>query len=254
MNVRTLLVLSTLVPASAMAQSTALYVTNGDAARLARVQGGAVTTSTTHVRAYPIAVRNTIWLGDYNGAQPNSIEYSLNGIATGNTALYTPVFAVDGAVNGNTNYQLGNAFNSTATVYSANFNWTGQTAMFNVSGQDLVGITFDTVNGTLWISDRNNIYQYSLAGNLLGQFAHQSGRGSLAYEAVTDTLWYVPNGANNIDQYSKAGAFLGSVSTPGLASNNWGAEFANTVVPEPASFAALGLGLIALRRRKRKAA
>lgn len=253
MKLKNVLPLLVALPASSFAQSTALYVTDGDSARLARVQGGAVTTSTTHVRGYPIAVRNTIWIGDYNGNQPNAIEYALNGAPTGNFAPYSPVFAVDGAVNGNTNYQLGNAFNSTATVYSANFNWTGQAAMFNVSGQDLVGITFDTVNGTLWISDRNNIYQYGLGGNLIGQFAHQSGRGSLAYEAATDTLWYVPNGANFIDQYSKAGTFLGSVSTPGLSSNNWGAEFAN-VVPEPASFAALGLGLLALRRRKKMSA
>ncbi len=233
---------------AALAQTDPLYVTNGDSARLARVQGGVVTTSTTHVRGYPIAVRNTIWIGDYNGAQPNSIEYTLAGVPTGNTTPYTPVFAVDGAVNGNTNYQLGNAFSGSATVYSANADWSGQTPMFNVAGSDLVGITYDAVGGSLFISDRSNIYEYDLAGNLLGQFAHTSGRGSLAWEPSTDTLWYVPNGANNIDQYSKTGSFLGSVSTPGLASNNWGAEF---VVPEPATMMLLAAGSLILARRRR---
>jgi hypothetical protein len=247
-----LIILGVLAPSAALAQTSALYVTDGDSARLARVQGGVVTTSSTHVRGYPIAVRNTIWIGDYNGAQPNAIEYTLAGAATGNTALYTPVFAVDGASNGNINYQLGNAFNTSATVYSANANWTNQAAMFTVQGTDLVGITFDNVNGTLWISDQNNIYQYGLGGNLISQFAHQSGRGSLAYEAATDSLWYVTQGSDTIGHYSKAGAFLGNVNAPGLSSNNWGAEFAS--VPEPGTVAVLAIGALALLRRRRKSA
>ncbi len=217
--------LGTLAPSAALAQTSALYVTDGDSARLARVQGGVVTITSTHVRGYAIAVRNTIWIGDYNGNQPNSIEYTLAGVATGNTTLYTPVFAVDGAVNANTNYQLGNAFTTNATVYMANANWSNPVPLFNVQGQDLVGITFDNVSGSLWISDVNQIYNYGLAGNLISQFAHSSGRGCLAYEPSSDTLWYVPNSADHIDQYSKTGTFLGSVSTPGLSSNNWGAEF-----------------------------
>ncbi len=237
-----------LLASAALAQTDVLYVTDGDSARLARVEEGAVTVTRTHVRGYPIAVRNTIWIGDYNGGQPNAIEYDLNGVATGNTAPYTPVFAVDGASGEEENYQLGNAFSGNATVYSAGLNWTGQTPLFNVQGSDLVGITYDGVNDSLWISDRSNIYQYGLGGNLISQFAHSSGRGCLAWEPSTDTLWYVRNGSDTIDQYSKTGMQLASITVPGLASNNWGAEF---VVPEPATMMLLAAGSLILARRRR---
>ncbi len=214
------------VASAAMGQTDTLYVTDGDSARLAIVQGGVLQAiRTTHIRGYPIAVRGTIWIGDYNGAQPNSIEYDLAGFPTGGSVPYTPVNAVDGAVNGDTNYQLGRAFSTNAAVYSANANWSGQQPMFNVAGTDLVGITFDGVSGNLWVSDRNSIYQYGLGGNLISQFAHSSGRGCIAWEPSTDTIWYVRNGSNQIDQYSKTGSLLQSLTVTGLASNNWGAEF-----------------------------
>jgi len=213
--------------AAALAQTDTLYVTNGDGARLAIVQGGTLqSVMTTYVRAYPIAVRDTIWIGDYNGNSPNSAEYDLAGNPTGNTAPYNPVLAVDGAVNGSTNYELGNAFGTTGTVYSADADWQNETAMFNAPGNDVVGITFDSVAGTIWVSDQNNLYEYDTVGNLVSKFAHSSGRGCIAYEPSTDTIWYVTNGTDTITQYAKTGAKLQTLNVTGLASNNWGAEFA----------------------------
>lgn len=233
-----------------------LYVTDGDSARLAIVSGTSASISSTYVRGYPLAVRDTIWIGDYSAGN-DAREYDLNGNATGNTAAYTPVQGVDGAANGSTNYTLGNAFSSNATIYSANSDWTGMTSMFNVSGDDLVGITFDSMLNSLWISDKNSIYQYSTSGSLLSQFTHSSGRGSLAYEVSSDTLWYVQNGSNSIFQYSKNGALLDNVSISGLASNNWGAEFSaeTTAVPEPTSIVLLALGIagIGFSRKKKTA-
>lgn len=232
-----------------------LYVTNGDAQRLAAVNGNTVTVTNTYTLAYPLAVRNTIWIGAYSTNGP-AREYTLAGVATGNTAAYSPVFGVDGATNGNTNYTLGNAFSSSSTIYSANADWSGATAMFNVSGSDLVGITFDNAAGTLWVSDMNTMYQYTLGGALVSSFAHVGGRGSLAYEGATDTLWYVTNGSDTIRQYGKNGVLLDTVNAAGLASNNWGAEFAQiavqTRVPEPGSLALLALGLAGAAFARRK--
>jgi len=221
------LALSTLLAATAGAQTSTLYVTDGDSSRLAIVQGGNVTVMRTHLRGYPITVDGSVWIGDYNGAQPNTIEYDLAGNPTGAFLPYSPVFAVDATTDGNVAYELGNAFSSNATVYSLNKDLSGApAALFSVSGSaDIVGITFDSASGNLWVSSGSMIWEYTTGGSLVSSWAHSSGRGCIAYESATDTLWYVPNGADRIVQYDKAGNLLQTVSTPGLAANNWGAEF-----------------------------
>jgi hypothetical protein len=249
-----------LLPASSFAGLIdTLYVTDGDASRLARIDNvGPAVITTTHSGGYPIAVRNSIWIGNYYGS--GAREYNLAGVFTGNTAPLSDINAVDGAVNGNINYALGNAFNSTATVYVTNPDWTNPVALFSVSGTDMVGITFDPVSGHIWVSGGTTIFEYTTTGAFVSLFSHSSGRGSLAYEASTDTLWFVRNGSNVIDQYSKTGSLLQSLNIANLASNNWGAEFETLTaapVPEPTSMVVWGLGMAGAvgaawcRRRKK---
>ena len=230
-----------------------LYVTDGDNARLAIVNGSTATIADSHKTGSPLAVRNTIWIGDYNSLNNQAIEYDLNGTATGNTADYpAPILAVDGASNGNINYALGGAFTKNATVYSANPDWTNITKLFSVTGIDLVGITYDSVLDSIWISDGGSIYQYSTSGDLISQFVHKSGRGSLAYETSTDTLWYVKNDSDLIVQFSKDGTVLGTVTVSGLTANNWGAEFSSVPVPPALYLFGSGLlGLIGISRRRK---
>jgi hypothetical protein len=82
-----------------------LYVTDGDAARLAIIHADDVSASTytTFVRGYPIAVRDSgsVWIADFNGPNPSQ-EFDLSGNPTGATAAYSPVSSLDGAVNGST--------------------------------------------------------------------------------------------------------------------------------------------------------
>lgn len=254
------------VACSAPARSFAgtIYITNGDAATLQAIDtstGSILYSATTHTIGYPLAVRNTIWLGERDNAGA-AREYNLaSGTFTGNSvALPGPDFGnfVDGAVNGNVNYTL-NAFGSGGAVYQTNADWTNPQALFNVSGSVLVGITFDNSTGNLWISDQSRIYEYTLGGALLSQFNHTGGFGSLAYEAATDSLWYVPNNPNApLLNYSTSGTLLQSLATPARSGNVWGAEFqaaAITPVPEPASLALFGAitaaGCVRLCRRKR---
>jgi hypothetical protein len=231
----------------AQAQSV-LYITNGDSASLQAIDvttGSILYTATTTTISYPIAVRNTIWIGQRDNSGP-SIEYQPGtGAPTGNQVTLTGTnFGefVDGAVFGNLNFTL-TAFGSTATVYQTNIDWSNPVALFNVSGNDLVGITFDSVLGTLWISDTNSIYQYSLGGTLLSQFTHVTEAGSLAFQASTNSFWFVPNNAGApLLQYSPTGALLQSLTTPLRSNNVWGAEF--EAIPEPSTVALLGTGLI----------
>jgi len=128
-------------------------------------------------------------------------------------------------VNGDINYTL-DAFSSQAQVYSTDLDWTNPVPMFQVSGADMVGITYDAIAGTLFVSDRNEVFEYSLGGTLLSQFFHVGNRGCIAYESSTDTLWYVPNiSSAPLLQYSKDGTLLQSVVTPTRSGNVWGAEF-----------------------------
>lgn len=251
------------VAVAAPAAASTLYVTNGDASRLAIVDtvSGAVTIKSTQQGQYPIAVSSSIWLGNYFG--PTTSEYNLSGVATGQTRPSQTVFAVDGTTDGQYNYELGNAFSSSATVYRAGLDWSNPVAQFSVgNSNDYVGITYDSAAGSLWVSSASTMFQYTLTGTLLSQFNHSGSRGSLAYDGSSDTLWYVTNGSNTIQQYSKTGTLLSSTNAPGLSSNNWGAEIAfvsgPSAAPEPATWAIMLLGFggmgAALRRRQRSLA
>jgi len=223
-----------LIPACALALATSpvlaqdqvLYVTNGDADDIFAFQGGLLFDENLDVggnRRYRVAVRDTVWLGDMDAGQ--NIELTLELDPTGNTSATGVDIqeGTDGATDGTYNYTV-ESFVSSGSVYRFNSDWSGGEELFAVSGTDIVGITYDIQNGTLWISDRNNIYEYSMAGALLGQFAHAGNRGSLAYEPTSDTLWYVSNGSIVLRQYSKAGDLLNTLDT-GRSANNWGAEF-----------------------------
>ncbi|MCP3915374.1 MAG: hypothetical protein GY711_07445 [bacterium] len=217
-----------LVPAARVAaQSEVLYLTNGDASTLQAFQGGnLVFQSTTHHLGYPLAVRDTIWIGHRDNG-PQAIEYDLNGVPTGNTATLAginPNF-LDGAVNGDVNYVLDASGNR--TVYQADADWRNLVPLFDPgTSSNLGGITYDQVSGNVFVTDSSTVYEFTLTGVMVASFGHGAGTNSIAYEASTDTLWLVPNGASSpLLQYSKSGALLQTVSTPVRSSNIWGAEF-----------------------------
>jgi hypothetical protein len=209
------------------AQTETLYVTDGDNDFVKAIQGGSVVDenlATGGSRRYRIAVRDTIWLGDMD-QMPNA-EFTLALDPTGDTspAGLDITEGTDGTTDGVWNYTV-ESFVSDAVVTRYNLDWSGGDNVFDVSGTQIVGITYDSANGTLWISDQLFIGEYDMDGNLLSSFAHAGDRGSLAYEASTDTLWYVTNsGGSTIRQYAKDGTLLQTLNVP-FGGNVWGAEF-----------------------------
>ncbi|MEH6594535.1 MAG: PEP-CTERM sorting domain-containing protein [Colwellia polaris] len=257
------LVTSFLLAVSGLANAGIIYVTNGDSSRLAIADtssGTLIDTITTSRGAYPIAVQDSIWLGHLYGSNTAS-EYDLNGLSTGSTSTASMFSATDGASDGTMNYALTGVFSSNAQVISANKDWTNQQSMFSISSNSgrLVGITFDSVFDSFWISSAREIFQYSLTGDLISKFSHSAGDGgALAYDQETDSIWMVARGSGytngTLVQYNKSGSVLQTQFISGLSSNNWGAEFAmaTTEVPEPSTLAVFALGLMGLASRKFK--
>lgn len=268
-GIASLALLGLLMGNRVQAQLTPYYIAAGDQDVVTVVQGGAlVGTFATPAPGlgYPIAVRNTIWLGDRDNL--GAAEYTLGGTPTGNTSPGAGGFSqiLDGTTDGTFNnfgVEFG-AVNGTNSVTVANLDWSGQATLFTIPF-DGAGIAFDTVSGTLFLGDfGGNLYQYTLGGALLNTFTPGVSLASLAYEQATDTLWSASNGGNTIFQLSKTGTVLQTLNIANANfGNNWGGEMQitaaqqQTAAPEPSSLALVGAagfvaGFAFLRRRLRR--
>lgn len=137
---------------------------------------------------------------------------------------------------------------TTGASGSSTRDWQNPTRLFTLPSSP-TGITYDMNTGHPWIAhDGGVIEERTLDGTVISSFPYGTGGiGSLAWEPATATLRGVVNGRDEIRNFSRTGTLLESVNIPGLASNNWGGEFA---VPEPTTALLLALGAIgALRRR-----
>jgi MYXO-CTERM domain-containing protein len=239
----------------ATAQNLPYYITSGDQSVMYHVQFGAVqnVVSTTFLD-YPLAVRNTIWLG--NRDDGGATEYNLDGTLTGNTSAGGFGFSqlLDGAAgNNNLNYGI-ECCGGTNSVTVGNADWSGQSALFtlpnNTNGE---GIAYDTLNDHIYVIDFNgDFFRMSTGGNVLFQSNHGYGGSlaSLAYDVSSGTLWGYLRGTDDIINLALDGSTIGAVNVPGLSGvgNAFGGEMA---IPAPGAAALLGVGgLIAGRRRR----
>lgn len=239
--------------AGVSAQTQPYYITDGDANTMFIVQGGSLqATKATYNLGYPIAVRNTIWLGHRDDA--GAFEYDLFGDATGGSSAGGNGFSqlLDGTAGIANNYGI-ECCGGTNSVTIADPDWSNQKVLFNLpGGSEGVGIAYATSTGTLFTMEyfSMTVTEYDLNGNPLNSwnYANQS-ETALAYEASTNTLWTAQNSSNLIRQYALDGTPLQTITVAGLGNfgNVWGGEMQ---IPAPGSLALLALGGLMLRRRR----
>jgi hypothetical protein len=251
------------LPTLGSAQISALYLSDFNSNRTAIVQGGVVTGMFNRVQAgdFALAIGSTIRSYGRDSSNTGN-QYNLSGGFIGSYGNTNPGFVdtYDGASDGTRTWSVAhNDFNSPQfAVVQAGPTWAGGTKVWSPVDRSS-GITYDNTDDTLWIaknaSGSDGIMHYSTSGTLLGgfTFGFLNGAGyGLALDRADNTLW-LSGGfgtAGKLFQYSKTGTLLNTLNVSGLNGfNAISAEFSS--VPEPASMAALGLGVVALLRRRR---
>ncbi|MBS0360622.1 MAG: hypothetical protein JSR98_04525, partial [Proteobacteria bacterium] len=136
---------------AAPAGATPYYLFDGDSQNAVEIDGGAVVNAfQTYSLGYPVAITNSIWLGqrDNQGA----VQYNLDGTPTGLTATGGNVISqiLDGTTDGTHNYGV-TCCTSQNLVTVANGDWTNQQTLFTIS-DNAGGIAYDSASGSLFVS------------------------------------------------------------------------------------------------------
>ncbi len=256
------LALTACVGSAALAQSSELYMFQFDsgAGQFKVFQNGNVQRTwnghglTTPGREYGIAVADDVRSIDYFGSSKGA-QYSLTGTQSGVTYAHglSSFAAIDGTTDGATSNWAGNYFGN--EIYRWDRDWANPVLAFNVEGTSVSGITYDVGNSSLWIfvAGSGVIGQYDLGGKLISSFqvSTNSTDNMLAYEPATQTIWMKPRSSAEIRQYSRSGDLLQTVGLADSNLNTLGMEFSITGIPTPGALSLLGLGGMALGRRRR---
>lgn len=269
------------VTARAAGPSSELFLTLDPTTGASRLLGITGTNTTFNVLQSagggqsPIAVNSTIRTLGFGGGSGNTgAEYTLAGVATGNTYAFPAALGTDEVDDGTTNGTFNYGWDVTNGIaYQFSLTWTSPIALFTLgtaSGHYL-GITYDASNNSLWVAGLDGavgtlISNYSLTGTLLSSFSiGHNFSGSLALDPADGTLWLsnliTPN--LTLEQYARSatGSFggtqtaLDSQTYAGLSAGAFGGEFqyTGTVVPEPSTWAMLlgGSLLVAISSARR---
>jgi len=219
-------------------------------------QGGQQLRSWTHAGPYEIplavvggTVRQGAVFSGFSGT-----EYSTAGALTGTHYAAAPN-VYDAASDGTSIYGWDVI---SASLLRYDLNWSHPQSLFSLGASYsylYMGITYDPQNGSIWLAAWNNsnaghLYNYSLTGTLLGNITLAGGAelgSGLAYDAADNTFWMFDARADRLDQYSRNGDLLSTITE---RSRVYGLEFA--AVPEPATMTLVAVAALwsVVRRAK----
>ncbi len=188
-------------------------------------------------------------------------------VAAGFASAQTAAFTMSGIVNDNNNntWCLGWSFTTNAAVSVTALGWY-DTNQDGLNERHSVGIFDDTTQ--LLVAGASTVV--STADPLTAQFRYHAVTAVLipnhSYELVgttgdtfTDTYTWDPQTINfnplitfGQDRYDVSTTLIYATSTTGTTVGWFGPNMKIAAVPEPATFAALGLGALVLIRRRRK--
>jgi len=234
---------------------TPYYLFDGDAGVGYKIANGTATPFSTYFLAYPVAIRDSIWLGERDDA--GAREFTLNGTPTGATSAGGRKFTqlLDGTAGGSNNFGV-ECCSAQNSVTIANSDWSDQRVLFDIPFNGS-GIAFDGLTNTFYVSQEftHTVWHYSLAGQFLERFNLAQPLVGLAYEWSTDSFWGFNRETDNLVNFNRDGVILEDMDIPGFApSNPWGGEMpiSASATPEPTSIMLLGSGVLFLARSRRR--
>lgn len=245
------------------------YYVTGDT-RVYHIRGDSVVNSWNMVQnqEYPVVVLDTVRTGSYYSGISGH-EYARTGSFTG-TAYPSSIPGLhhDGATDGVHNYTTsywnieGGIISNGTAIWRTDTDWTHPVKLFDTLNTRPSGITYDSSNGTLWVSEWGSdshrspaIRNYEMNGTVLFSFL-TDGRyaTAVAFDPTDGTLWMSGyENAGYFYQYSRTGTYMGSTYFSELAGVvTLGGEIA--AIPEPGTYAMMlaGIGLLGLELWARK--
>ncbi|MBI5331735.1 MAG: hypothetical protein HZB71_14130 [Betaproteobacteria bacterium] len=246
-----------------------LYLTTdfNSGSRTYIVQGNTVTSfNNPNGNESAIAVYGDVRTFGDSGYSNKGSQYDLAGNLIAANAYTTPSGIsnyYDGTTDGSYNYTLDHNGSGYA-VHRYDRNWANRSVLFTPQIRSS-GITYDTVHNTLWVLNTvgsgTAMEQWSLGGTFISRVTLSPNASlgyALAFDPADQTFWTINYSSHQMYQYGANGALLSTTSLPGISGYTLGAEFnlgAAVHVAEPAvpALFALGLGLLGLARRQRKA-
>ncbi len=209
---------------SSEAQISEYYMHSGDQHTFTVVQNGTIIrqwdiASGTSNYQYPMVVRDTVRTTSADVGAVGA-EYSLTGTDLGPRYIHPAGTSRcwDGATDGTHNFSI----DTVGAVWQFDGDWTNPVRLFSAGG--IGALAYDPDNNSLWVGtfSGSNLTQYDLSGNVISSFTTGHTQNmAVALDPADGTLWiHNRNVQGTIEQWSRSGSLLNTITVPGLSSQN----------------------------------